>query len=130
MIDYFEDLNGQARDPHFLLEDQESVEKAIELTKEILRAAPRPTRLDDAHSALVIWEHVYLYILDSNLGDWIGEIIDFLEEVGSKKKLSSEEARQGMKVLGALAQAAKDRNGVRNRVEDNEIMEGGFEDGE
>ncbi len=125
MIDYFEDLNGEALDPHFPLEDRESVEKAIELTREIIRA-PRRIRSDDVYSALVIWEHVTIYISDSNLGDRIGEIIDLLEGIGSRRKLGPEDVEQGVRALHFISQAL-DKNDTRVF---NEATEGGLESGE
>ena len=110
-----------------LPEDRESIEGAIQRTREIFRTSRR-ARLDDAHSALVIWEHVYIYIPDYNLGDRIGEIIDLLEGIGSRRKLSLEDREQGVKVLRAITQVLRGNNRVLDATD--ETMEGGLESGE
>ena len=123
MMDYLEHFEDEELDLQFSPEDEESVEKALRLTREIFRN-PRRNGSGDAHSALVIWEHAFLYISDSILADSIGEVIDLLEEIGSRRRLSSEDIEHGLRALRAISEALRGRNGHRLI---NETGEGGLE---
>ncbi len=115
MTDCFDDFERQEEGDDLLPEDHENIEKACELTETIL-SEPQHAKSDDVHSALEIWEEVYSCLSDSKIADRIGEVMELLDEISRKGKLSAMDTQLGKDTLHRLIQLLGNK-GCKSRSE-------------
>ncbi len=107
-LDDFEIEEPEKVDPENDLwpEDKENLEKAMNDCVEIFSGPTQPNP-EKALSAIEVLEEVLPSFADVRVSDQIGEVIELLHEVCDEVALSSEEAKEGKRILKDLAEVLK-----------------------
>ena len=85
-------------------EDRENLEKALNNCTEIFNA-PAQADPEKALEAIEVLEEVQPCFSDVQISDQIGEIVELLHEVCEETSLSSEDAKEGKRIIQKLAEA-------------------------
>ena len=92
------DVSGEVIPP----EEEEALLRTIEITKEVF-GSPRQVKSDHIYYAIEEWQSLAAHLADSQVSDLVGEVIELLDEVFRKKKISFEEAQRGKEKVRILA---------------------------